>query len=827
MAEIWAIFGLPWIIFIWLFSSPVCECRHLTNVISDAATKRDRTMTIVQQTPSTVLGLDAGRKSDGSHASNSVNVHADIQQDEIHGIKAEVTHKEENGHLTDDYVPTEESFLPHPGINTMTSHEALVKHPDSFTAVSNVQSGRKLVEPHHGGAENEETNEENAINVMTTHSENTETVMLEMGQHKEIKDITSTVLEPHTATAPRVVQPQTVGSSSLEPSLISQQEAVTNSHPKTALEEKGHATSEKTTSETVGNGTKPFHVLEKNGYMYYYYYDAELDKSDTLDAVPDVDGDRSQAGSVSRNVTSDTKTQGNSLASHGSVNPSNNSHDQMSITGKEPASGSNIRGTTSSTTGINTPIDNVRDHSFETNSNHVPASNPQSQPPVTNSNHNPVSNQHGQPPATNGNQAAVNSPLGQPHMTNSNHATNNNPHNQQPVTNGNHFPVNNPLSQPPVTNGNRIPINNPTSPPPESNAQNALVNNPQNQQPVTNGNHVPASNPHNKPPVTNGNHAPVNNPNGLTLLTNGNNPSVNNNQQNQPRINNTSIIIPKNPTSNPIDKPVIPTASLATEDNLPPPRSTERVLIADLNKRDTNKAHAAGAASGGSGGQTAPGNWGPDVNIESTIDDEVNKLRQLENAGRTPEDVEPLNIFQHDITYQRFPKPMSLTVFKHKVIGRKFRKLYILEQGPTKLFQHVRQLEAAYTLEDDTLYVNLLFRFIFSRECQEISRFKLGTLVGNKDQALFEKEAKDGQTERVVFFTERPDDYVYVMSCTDNNISPYACRNSYYISLDSLHDPPNQFPWGIAATELKAKMDLTFEDKRFIFNFVLTPCARP
>ena len=60
-----------------------------------------------------------------------------------------------------------------------------------------------------------------------------------------------------------------------------------------------------------------------------------------------------------------------------------------------------------------------------------------------------------------------------------------------------------------------------------------------------------------------------------------------------------------------------------------------------------------------------------------------------------------------------------------KVIGRKFRKLYILEQGPTKLFQHVRQLEAAYTLEDDTLYVNLLFRLgisdIFSickRECK-------------------------------------------------------------------------------------------------------------
>ncbi|XP_052806516.1 uncharacterized protein LOC128235757 [Mya arenaria] len=163
---------------------------------------------------------------------------------------------------------------------------------------------------------------------------------------------------------------------------------------------------------------------------------------------------------------------------------------------------------------------------------------------------------------------------------------------------------------------------------------------------------------------------------------------------------------------------------------------------------------------------------------------------------------------------------------KNKVIGRKLKKLYILEETDKKSFSHIRQLEVIYTLEDDTLYANLLFRFIFSRKCQEIERYRMGKLVGNTDMALFEKEAKDGKTERLVFFTERPDDYVFLMSCTDMKASPYACRESYYLSLDSRHNPPNRFPWAVAASELKAKMDMTFEDPRFIFNFVLTPCVR-
>lgn len=72
-----------------------------------------------------------------------------------------------------------------------------------------------------------------------------------------------------------------------------------------------------------------------------------------------------------------------------------------------------------------------------------------------------------------------------------------------------------------------------------------------------------------------------------------------------------------------------------------------------------------------------------------------------------------------------------------------------------------------------------------------------------------------------MFFSERPEDYVFFMSCTDMKNSPFACRDSYYVTLDSAHDPPNQFPWGDAARELESKMDLTFEDPRFIFNLVL------
>lgn len=82
-------------------------------------------------------------------------------------------------------------------------------------------------------------------------------------------------------------------------------------------------------------------------------------------------------------------------------------------------------------------------------------------------------------------------------------------------------------------------------------------------------------------------------------------------------------------------------------------------------------------------------------------------------------------------------------------------------------------------------------------------------------------ELPGGKTERVVFFTERPDDYVYFMSCTDRKVSPYACRDTYYVTLDSARDPPNQFPWAVAADELNSKMNITFEDPRFVFNLVL------
>ncbi|XP_060595367.1 uncharacterized protein LOC132749570 [Ruditapes philippinarum] len=206
----------------------------------------------------------------------------------------------------------------------------------------------------------------------------------------------------------------------------------------------------------------------------------------------------------------------------------------------------------------------------------------------------------------------------------------------------------------------------------------------------------------------------------------------------------------------------------------------------------------------------------------------VNKNRPTAAAPtvRRPEDVTPLDIFTSDIKYQRFPRPMSLTTLKNKVLGKPLKKLYILEESEKKLFQHVRQLEAIYTIEDGELYVSFLFRFIYSRKCQEIKKFKMGNLVGNTDIAMFEKEMDDGKTERIMFFSERPEDYVFFMSCTDMKTSPYACRDTYYVTLDTTHDPPNQFPWADAANELESKLSITFEDPRFIFNFVLLPCAR-
>ena len=60
------------------------------------------------------------------------------------------------------------------------------------------------------------------------------------------------------------------------------------------------------------------------------------------------------------------------------------------------------------------------------------------------------------------------------------------------------------------------------------------------------------------------------------------------------------------------------------------------------------------------------------------------------------------------------------------------------------------------------------------------------------------------------------------MSCIDLKTSPYACRDRFYLTLESSRDPPNHFKWLEAAQELKTKMNLTFDDPRFMFNFVMT-----
>ena len=83
-------------------------------------------------------------------------------------------------------------------------------------------------------------------------------------------------------------------------------------------------------------------------------------------------------------------------------------------------------------------------------------------------------------------------------------------------------------------------------------------------------------------------------------------------------------------------------------------------------------------------------------------------------------------------------------------------------------------------------------------------------------------ERKDDEYERILFFSDYPSDYVFLMSCIDLKTSPYACRDRFYLTLESSRDPPNHFKWLEAAQELKAKMNLTFDDPRFMFNFVMT-----
>ena len=73
-----------------------------------------------------------------------------------------------------------------------------------------------------------------------------------------------------------------------------------------------------------------------------------------------------------------------------------------------------------------------------------------------------------------------------------------------------------------------------------------------------------------------------------------------------------------------------------------------------------------------------------------------------------------------------------------------------------------------------------------------------------------------------MFFSDYPSDYIYLMSCTDMKTSPYACRDKFYVTLKSSRDPPNSFKWLEASLELKNKMNLTFDDPRFMFNFVMT-----
>ena len=46
-----------------------------------------------------------------------------------------------------------------------------------------------------------------------------------------------------------------------------------------------------------------------------------------------------------------------------------------------------------------------------------------------------------------------------------------------------------------------------------------------------------------------------------------------------------------------------------------------------------------------------------------------------------------------------------------QVLGRYYKKLYILEETNVKrVFGMVRQVETVYTMKNDTLYVDFLFR---------------------------------------------------------------------------------------------------------------------
>ena len=46
-----------------------------------------------------------------------------------------------------------------------------------------------------------------------------------------------------------------------------------------------------------------------------------------------------------------------------------------------------------------------------------------------------------------------------------------------------------------------------------------------------------------------------------------------------------------------------------------------------------------------------------------------------------------------------------------QVLGRYYKKLYILEETTVKrVFGMVRQVETVYTMKNDTLYVDFLFR---------------------------------------------------------------------------------------------------------------------
>ena len=244
-----------WIMFLMIYTS---SGMHLANTVSDAATKlKQRELVVppdnIKPTDTTLVNTDTKAASEGQQTTEEQETYQSTGwlSNDISGVILPNSAE----HIADDTKVQDVNGQEQSG------HSDSAFKPDTPKVLASTQKINEHLTENNGSGHEQTTKQGSVTSTTTDVSHVSHNVIL--ASHSDIEPNPSTDKSPDT------------------------------SDPDTG----------------TSDGGPPFKVVEKNGYVYYYYEDGQLDDSDVVD-VPDVAGDiETTSQNTDTHVTSETGNQ--------------------------------------------------------------------------------------------------------------------------------------------------------------------------------------------------------------------------------------------------------------------------------------------------------------------------------------------------------------------------------------------------------------------------------------------------------------------------------------------------------------------------------------